>query len=439
MAAALAVLAAYAALLPAGKWQGDDYLAAWFVGARGWRILLDRIGGWSPRPLAEILSCLYFAASDALDRPLIAPFLAFLWAGVLGTVALAARAAGLRAPLGLAALWFALALLPARPGEMFYWPMGAVAYLPCWAGLAAATALHLGDARRRGAALAAALAAAALSAEIGALTALLYAVLAAAAATSDRSMRPRLRLLLPALCGAAVCLAVLRGRMQGMGEVMDRASGLAGDWPASIRAAAPAFAREAAGIEGLPLAAGIAVKLAVLAGLPPDARLDPPARRLAAVWAVALLIGAGASVALAFHQFGTLCCGRHAALRQGMVLLALAALGAAFGFAALPAAPRRIGLAVALAALLAVRAAPLAAEWRALPAVAEARWRTWGSGLGPGEAMTLTLAPPGGVTNADSLPPGTYARSTDQPFGDTPWYAWGVMARFGKQRLTIAP
>jgi hypothetical protein len=47
--------------------------------------------------------------------------------------------------------------------------------------------------------------------------------------------------------------------------------------------------------------------------------------------------------------------------------------------------------------------------------------------------------PPGQITNSDALPVGQYRRTTDAPFGDTPWFAWGIMARFGKHALTIAP
>jgi hypothetical protein len=49
------------------------------------------------------------------------------------------------------------------------------------------------------------------------------------------------------------------------------------------------------------------------------------------------------------------------------------------------------------------------------------------------------LAPPGEITNSDALPAGRYARTTDTCCGETPWYAWSIMARFGKHALTIQP
>jgi hypothetical protein len=422
-------MAAYAALLPAGRWQGDEYANAWSVGHDGWHALVDRLTGRSPRPVAEVLSWLYLTVSNALDRPLIAGFLGLLWLAALSGVALAGWAGGVRGPVRLSLLLFALALLLIKPGEMFYWPMGAAAYLPCWAGLAAATVLHRADLRRHGVALTVALLVAVFSAEVGAVTVLFYAALIGA--VFRRRLPP---LILPALCAVAVCLIVLRQRMQPMGEVMDPNSGLAGDWTASLHAALPTFAVEAAGIAGVPLLGGAAIKLLLVLCLPPGEGRSPAASTL---WAVALLLGAFASVVLAYHQFGTLCCERHAAFRQGMVLLTLAALAGLLGGALI--VPRQIVLSALLLLLLAVRAEPLLADWRALPDVVAARQRNWASGNGPGDAMTLLTEPAGRITNSDALPAGQYRRTTDEPFGDTPWFAWSVMARFGKHALTIAP
>jgi hypothetical protein len=434
---ALLALGAYAMLLPAGRWQGDDYLLAWFVRRDGWHFLLDRLTGTSPRPVGETLDWLYLRVSDALDRPLVAPFLGALWLAALTGIAAAGAVARLRRPLTLAVLLVALALLLARPGEMFYWPTGAAAYLPCWAGLAAATVLHrsAGDGRHD-AALAIALTIAAFSAEIGALTVLFYAVPAMLLRRRHRARLPALAA--PALAAMAVCLIVLRQRMQPMHEVIDPASGFAGHWGASLGAALPDFLRAAGGIPGLPLAAGIAVKLLLLVCLPPA---DPAAGRrpalLMAVWAAALLAGAFASVVLAYHQFGTLCCERHATLRQGMVLLALVALSGLLGGIWLVA--RRVALAGVVVGLLGLRAGPLSTAWGGLGDTQAARRLTWESGRAPGEAMTLFLAPADTIANADALPPGNYRRDSEQPVGDTPWYAWGVMARFNKHALSIVP
>jgi hypothetical protein len=439
LVAALLAIAAYAGLLPAAKWQGDEYLGAWRVSLYGWRHLRDRLIGWSPRPASETLTWLYFVSSNALDRPLIFPFVALLWAVSLAGVAAAGWAARVRGPVQLALLLFALTLQLIKPGEMFYWPEAAAAYLPCWAALAAVTVLHRTDLGQHRVALAVALSIAAFSAEIGAFMVLVYAALIGAASPRRQRLHRLAPLILPALGAVAVCLIVHRDRMEPSPEVMDAASGLAGSWPASLRAAIPTVAREAAGIAGLPLLAGAAIKLALLLCLPSNERGAP---RVTVLWAAALLLVAFVSVVVAYHQFGTLCCERHVTMRQGMVVLALAALAGLLGGAAR--VPRQIGLAAVVLGLLWLRAAPLAAEWRALPDVIAARQRTWASAAADGDGMTLFLAPHGDITNAESLPIGQFRRAAnagDTPagFGSNPWYAMAIMGRFDKHALAIAP
>ncbi|HET6306724.1 MAG TPA: hypothetical protein VFG12_06030, partial [Rhodopila sp.] len=329
---ALLVLGAYAVLLPAGRWQADEYLVSWQVAQQGWAVFLDRVQGWSPRPIAEFVTFLYFVLANALNRPFMGYYLAFLWVVSLGLVIAAGWAGRVRQPVRLAVVLLALTLLLAKPGEMFYWPMGASAYLPCWAGLAAASVLHRGRAERNGVALwdvglhggalAVGLLVAAFSAEVGALTVLVYGLLVAAAAWRERSLLSGLvPVVLPALGAVAVCLTVLGHRGQAQ-EVFDPASGLAGHWLGSVAASVPRFAREALGVSGMPLLVGLAIKTTLLVSLPVEAAGTVRGRRLGALWAVALLVGAFGSIVMAYHQFGVPCCERHATLRQAMILLA---------------------------------------------------------------------------------------------------------------------
>ena len=157
----------------------------------------------------------------------------------------------------------------------------------------------------------------------------------------------------------------------------------------------------------------------------------------AMMWALALLLGAFLSIVLAYHQFGALCCERHATLRQGMVLMALATLAGLLGSAWMLA--RSAGLAVLIVGLLWFRADSLYADWRSISLVVQARQRSWDSGRGPGDAMILVCVPPGQITNGDALPYGNYRRTTDVFGGDGAWFAWGIMARFHKHALIIAP
>jgi hypothetical protein len=199
----------------------------------------------------------------------------------------------------------------------------------------------------------------------------------------------------------------------------------------------PSFAREAAGVAGLPLAAGLICKLALVLCLPPREASGPETGGQAVLWAVALVASAFVSVVLAYHQFGALCCERHATLRQGMELLALAScaglLGGTWRWV------REIGLAALIVGLLCLRANALYSDWRTMPDVVQARQRSWDSGRGPGDSMTLWVVPTGQITNGDAIPAGSFHRRTDVFWGDGQWYAWGIMARFHKHWLTIVP
>jgi hypothetical protein len=433
--AALLAIAEYARLLPGGRWQADDYLGAAFVAHGDWAIIIHSLR-WAPRLISTLLTGLYFTASHALGRPLIVSFLATLWMACAGATICAGWAAGVRRPVLMALTLFALTLLLSKPGEMFYWPVGAAAYLPCWAGLAAATMLHRGAVARHGRALMLALLVGALSTEIGAATVLLYAALTILAGWRARDAKT-LVWLVPAAVAAAVCAQVLLARIKPMGEVMVAGNGLAGHWPASLAAALPDFARDLAGIQGLPLAAGAVVKLAVLVSMTSGAPQAEGAWRRMVPWAGALLVAAFASTVLAYHQFGMPCCERHSSFRQGMIVLAITSLAGLVRGP--PAVVRQVGLTALLCGLLMLRSGALRADYRGLPAVIAARQRTWQSGRGPGDEMSLYLSPPARITNWDSLPAGSYTRRTDVMWGDGAWYSWGIMATFGKHKLTIVP
>jgi hypothetical protein len=432
----LLVIAAYAILLPGGRWEGDDYLSAALVAHGDWRLLLNGFK-WIPRPIATSLRWSHLSLSYLLDRPLTSTFLAFLWLTCITIVAAAGAAARNAQPFRTALLLFALVLLLGKPDEMFYWPAAAAAYLPCWAGLAAATMLHRSPSRRLGMARSVALLIAVLSSEIGAATVLIYTALATPVAfrwNGSRGFRP---LILPSLAAVAVCMSVFHYRMQPMSEVWFPASGLAGNWLGSFRVAIPTFVHELVSIDGLPQPFAIGLKLMLPLCFLSDENPDAVQMVESALWGFALLLGSLASVVLAYHQFGTLCCGRHAALRQGLILLSFVAFAGCFR-GAMPTLRQGVLVAVLLL-LLSVRAPALLADIRDLPAVIAARNRTWDSGLAAGDSMTLYLARPGLITNVDDLPPGQYHRTGDAMWGGAPWYVWGVMARFDKHNLTIPP
>jgi len=144
-AISLLTLCFYAGLLTAGRWETDEFFDSALIERYGLKhFFWYRVTDWSPRPIGELLAGSYLALSNLLDRPLIGSCLAILWAIALAVAIGAAKLAKLSASVATALALFALSLLIAKPGEMFYWPMAATAYLPCWAAMLAVTLMLMG-------------------------------------------------------------------------------------------------------------------------------------------------------------------------------------------------------------------------------------------------------------------------------------------------------
>jgi hypothetical protein len=421
-------IALYASLLPAGRWQGDEYITAAGIMRHGFSLFWQRLTGWSPRPVGEVLTYLYLSLSNHVDRPLIGSWLALLWGLSFAFILLMARRARLAHALPLAAVLMALSLLIAPPGEMFYWPMAATAYLPCWAAMMAVTLMICG--REEALPLAATLVLMAWSVEMGAVVALIFAG-AEMLPLFRRGAAAMLPWLVVACCAFAVCLAVLLHRVAAGAEVMDTQTGLAGHWVRSALVSFPLFAQQVGAVSGLPLALGIALKLSLLL-LSPNLAANRAAKLRRLLWALALLFGAWFSIVAALHEFGTDCCQRQNTLRQTMILFALISLGGLI--IGLSSTLRALLMAGLLGILLALRGPALTHDMRLEPRVIAERIQNWRSGQSPHPAMRFVLTPAGQIVNSDALPPGSFrAGSTPPP----PWYAAGIMERFGKQSLLI--
>ncbi|WP_336945832.1 hypothetical protein [Asaia sp. HN010] len=426
----------HAYLLPAGHWQADDYIMTGLAKTAGLKGFVDRMFGWSPRPVAELINYGYFSLVSIFNRPLIGSFLCVLWGGAYLGLALCSWLAGIRRPLCLAILWFALVLLMAKPGEMFFWPTGADVYLPCWAAFAAASVLQRSTGRSLSVLFSISLLIAAFCSEIGAVTVLLYTGLRTVGLLIKGETRSSIiALVLPALAALAVCLIVQIHRVQVDREIMDAGSHLAGHWIPSAIAAVPSFGRELLGIQGMPLWLAALVKLCLLlslGGLLGESRTQ---RLPALLWAAALLLGAFIAIVLAFHQFGNLCCERHATLRQGMIFLAIAVFSTALGHQAWNV--RRWLLPIAVIILMGFRVDPLLHDLSIRHQIMVMRQESWHSGLSHEPKMQMTVGPETRLLSSDALPPGTYHRQSRSAPGDTPWYAWGIMMLFDKDDLQI--
>jgi len=432
-----AILLAHAALLPGGRWQGDEYggLAAYH--AQGLSFLRYRLLHWSPRPVSETLIWLYAVVVYACRAPLVAPALGVAWA-ILVAAAIAGlcrRGAGLVWTGLLVAAVLAAFLLGHPIGEMFYWPMGALAYLPALAGVTCAAFLivrGLTDGRRRLGCLAALLLATG-SAEIGAMVTV--CVCGLIGLTELPGWRRPAWWAVPLVAALGILALLLGGRAGASNEAQDGA--IAHHVLPSLLAALSEFGRLLVAPDAS-VAWWLPIFFLGLAGAwRQSGAAGAPARHLLAL-AAGLLIAAYGSLASAAYQFGVPCCQRHDSFRACLVVLALTVLAAwaarLGGVARLPAAAGPVLVVLGLLPPLLDRLPAWRADLRQQGAVIAVRRDNWAAGAAPGPAMVLRLAPAPHVVNDGNLP---VRGRIDRAAGEVPWFVAGVLDFFGKTAVDI--
>ncbi len=456
--AALALLAAivlaHAALLPGGRWQGDEYGGLEAYHSQGWAFFRYRLLHWSPRPVSEALIWLYATVVYACRAPLIAPALGVAWA-----ILVAAAIAGLcRRGKGL--VWTGLIvaavlagfLLGHPVGEMFYWPMGALAYLPALAGVTCAAFLIVrglagASAWRQRLGCLASLLLATGSAEVGAMvTVCVCGLIGLTELAGWRAFRRRPGRLLaeaawwavPLAAAAGILVLLLGGRAGSAAEAQNGA--IAHHVVPSLLAGWSEFARLLIAPDAP--APGVAwwqpvVFLGLAASWRRSRAALAPARHLLAL-AAGLLIAAYGSLASAAYQFGAPCCQRHDSFRACLVVLALTVLAALAArlrvWRHVPAVAGPALLVLGLLPPLLDRLPAWRADLRQQGAVIAIRRANWAAGAAPGPAMVLRQAPAPHVVNDGNLP---VRGRIDRAAGEVPWFVAGVLDFFGKSAVDI--
>lgn len=373
-----------------------------------------------------------------LDEPGIAPVLGLTWVGVLAMLLVASRIGKVSGLVPL--LLIAAALLVTRPGEMWYWPAAALAYLPSFAGLGAAALLlaRPNQTRLHHAALCAALVIGAGSSEVGALAVaavcggvILCRLASQANLIPADNPAPLWSILAPFLFATCILGFVAAGRVGAEVEAFGDLD-LRGDLWASLAVAVGRWPKVVAGVPlpvdgqariwfGLPVKIGLLVGFWALLGTrgAGDSAMVPRIggtriHRLhwpALAASLALFAVPLATLMLGFYQFGLVCCQRHGAFSQAAIVLAIFLLAAA-----LPQPPawlRGAGapiLAAALVVPLALRGPAFGSDLALVPLVRETRSANWTSGRTPGEAMVYRSEPIGRVTSGWALGPGEFRR-----------------------------
>ncbi len=431
------VIALYFGLIGSGQWQADEYADFADVAQNGPRALLSRLA-WSPRPLSEPLLFVYGWIVRQLHRPLIAPFLGILWGGLLLAALLTwwqNRREGHRAwPVLLAGLGLTAYILTSGPlMEVFYWPAGAVAYLPT---LSASLLLFLQAAYGRLSTRedrflgCICLLVAGCSSETGAIFSVCFAFVQAVWFLSRRARSsgvaawrvPALWWLLPGALSAVLLVAARFNRYYVVERPAPIASPIAGQWCSSLFAGAKTLLLEAAGQSahswhgiGLRLLAEVFLALGITVYLSQWSRLRESDRGQLIGLSSALLLASLLTAAASYVHFGGLCCERHEVLRRAWIAmslcgLSLAALNPFFTSRWLGKNVVRVGGTFLLCLSVAIpwHAGTLIRQYRLYPAMRYATSHNFSSGFAPARDMVFLLPPDTALILGEKVAPGRY-------------------------------
>jgi hypothetical protein len=436
------------ALLPRGQWF-DEYFTFSFLRSWGWAGVAIRLQHWGMRPVSELLAFGYCRLVLLTRQPLIWPCLAFCWLILFGLLAAAIAPWRRPARAARAILLLALPLLflvSAPVGELWYWPLAALAYLPALGAAAYATIMLAGPGLRRDrdwVILALVLTAGALSAEIGAFFALLLSPLLFLdlfVRQEPGGIRQAAMIGLPFMAAGFVMASLMHGRAASQTEMVAVGS-FHRALPSLGRALPHLFAGLAGwGETGWQTARAVISRAVLFAGSLAVLRCawPVPAPRARVVLVLAALAGTALlSIAGAFYQFGVLCCERHESYRQALYLLMVAASAGLVPRGV----PWRVAwrqevlgaalLTFAVAVAVPPRVSALLAEYRDAPAQSKAEKALFASGNNNAtDTLTMILAPPGPLFQAYHIQPGEYSMAPT-----TPWYVQGPMLFFGKTHL----
>ena len=349
---AAVVFALYFGLAPLGQWQADeyDYFGRLRQGVgQAFAVRLQ----WSPRPLGESLYLAYGLLANYFHRPLTGWFLGLLWVGFAVCACASACTTGNRrgrVSVLLLGLGLAASFLTSGPlFQVFYWPAGAVAYLPTLSAtlLLFVQVLYGRQWSRRGWLICCpCLLVAALSSEMGAMFTASFALLQMAnalwlrrpGAEHDGESRAGYWLI-PGVIACAVLLAGALHRLPVSETAFSVASPQLHHTWASAVAAARSLALELVGLDsntrhtwlavpGVLSRLLIAIGVALLWARSRAERRqqDDRTRRQIIVIGAAFLIASLASLFASYLHFGSTAGERYETLRRCWILMTYAAI-----------------------------------------------------------------------------------------------------------------
>lgn len=483
-------IAGYAGLVCIGRWQLDEYYDFYLMRGHLSRFFVKRLW-WSPRIIEEPLLLAYGWLVNSLHRPLIIPFLGLLWAGFVLSglltfwLALCRREARqASASLLVALTLMALFVAGGQTTEVFYWPCGAVAYLPT---LSAILLLFLQAidgrlATQQGKTIAGlCLFIAAGTSEMGATFAFCYALmqLGQQCASLKKGALPKVRSLLwwaiPFILSTGVLLVIRFYRFRSLEmDASDRGPAL-GHAFLSAKASLHEFAREIV-VGGMAnssreshlrltrwLHSGWHWPVKILFGtrLPMEAllvlglilcwsplgRVSKDVARQIMYFVAAALSASLITIFASILHFGTVCCDRHILIRQCWILMAIAGtVVASSAWIEWGAWQRKFTSWAPLLFLVGLLSLgylrPLTQTYRISWASLAASNDNFRSGFTPGNRrMTFWVLPSTEVVDPDPLDAGIYTSNIESAAIDpsSSNYPYIILNFFGKETIEVRP
>jgi hypothetical protein len=436
-------LLAYLGLTPLGVWH-DEYSTLGHVRDDGFALIKLRILHWSPRPLSELFIYVYGLAVAKLNRPLVTSALLPCWALLIACTIIPSVAT--RKGLVASSALLVLFLLGHKVDEVFYWPIGALAYMPTLAAIACLLTIDFAgfsDTTTGRVVALVALVVAATSAEIGALFAAGYCVLAFIVSVATRD-RLAAWWALPFAVSLGVLYLMLTGRAAQMGEVYGDRS-IVHEPVSAVLAAVRLFFGEVVGtdVPSDPLTTTLSIllsKVTFFFGTYFLFSRDPEASCSRRQWmrlvlAVSLIGASFLILAAGFYQFGLSCCQRHATMRQCYILIAIGSL-ALFVARWRPIRAPSVGtllLIVAILLPLRIAARDLASDYQNYRAIVAGRVDLWTAGLGPDSPMIVPLVQPARIAGGNVFAVKTYSAADKNIDTLSSW----IMYFFRKTSITF--
>lgn len=440
----VATIIAFAGLIPLGPWADEFYTVA-HIRDDGLRFVLDRLLGWSPRPFSELLVYSYGLAVIRWGRPLVTPALVPVWVA-FWAIALLPSLLRHRAVVPSLVLG-CLLLVGHNVSEVFYWPIAAFAYMPTLAAGVLILTLNwvsLIDRPWSQAAVAAALIIAATSSEVGAMFSATFCILDGIAALVRRD-KEKAWLLMPLAVAGAVLFMLAHGRASYATEVFGNPDIAHHPWKA-LQVGSKSFltqliGSDASNASNINFVISACSKILFFIGLCLSLPRLSSQLCLRRQWALMAHAGASTSAALlslvaAFNQFGVDCCLRHGTMRQGYILLTIAALATTLTAWKQPRDLSTAGNLMLLAAValpLITTAPKLFADYRHYMQFTETRAALWKSAAQDGQIIIIPQIEPGQIVGGYTVAPGHYSRAKP----DTPLLAQWILSFFGKSQAQV--